>query len=348
MRLGLIPESLFDRVASVLGLTPPPAMTEAYGPLYARAIVAATEMGMFDAVASASRSAAAVAAACGTDPRATERLLNLLVTMRYLRYRGGEYQVTKGTKRWMLREGAESIRDFVLMKRLEWRWIDGLEEYLRSGKPLDVHGTMTSEDWAAYQRGMRAQASFGAPRVARLLSVPNGAREMLDIGGSHGYWSVVLCRRHPGLRATVLDLPDAVEFAKPILEREGMGDRVVLRAGNALTDDLGDSVYDLVLMFSLVHHFDDATNRALVARAAAAMRPGGRMVILEALRPKPGGGQLGTFFDLFFGLTSESGTWTLEEMAAWQVAAGLVPRKQPFPLRFVSDIGLAIADKPAT
>ena len=70
------------------------------------------------------------------------------------------------------------------------------------------------------------------------------------------------------------------------------------------------------------------------------------MVILEALRPEPGGGQLGAFFDLYFGLTSESGTWTLAEMAAWQVAAGLVPRRQPFPLRFVRDVGLAIADKP--
>jgi SAM-dependent methyltransferase len=347
MRLGLIPENMLDRIATAFGLGPPPAMTEAYAPLYARAIVVATEMGIFEAIGSGRASAASVAAACGTDPRATERLLNLLVTMRYLRYRDGGYRLAPETARWMLRDAPDSIRDLVLMKRLEWRWMEGLEAYLRSGTPLDVHATMSVEDWAAYQRGMRAQANIAAPRLARLLPVPKGARQMLDIGGSHGYWSVVLCRRHPGLRATVLDLPDAVAYAAPLLKREGMGDRVVLKAGDALTDDLGESVYDLILMFSLVHHFDDATNRALVARAAAALRPGGRMVILEALRPKPGGGQLGAFFDLYFGLTSESGTWTLEEMAAWQVAAGLVPRRQPFPLRFVSDVGLAIADKPA-
>ena len=342
----MIPESVLDRVMLAFGVGPPPAMTEAYAPLHARALVAATEMGVFDALAGGGRSAAEVASACRKDPRATEQLLNFLVTMRYLRYRRHAYELTRQTRRWMLQDTDRGIRDLVLMKRLEWSWIEGLEAYLRTGEPANVHGTMSRDDWQAYQRGMRAQANVGAPNLARLLPIPRGAREMLDIGGSHGYWSVVLCRRHPGLRATVLDLPDAVAHAAPLLEREGMGDRVVLRAGDALTDDIGTDAYDVVLMFSLVHHFDEATNRRLVARAAAALRPGGRMIILEALRPRPGGGQLGAFFDLYFGLTSESGTWTLDEMRDWQVAAGLTPRPQPFPLRFISEVGLAIADKP--
>jgi SAM-dependent methyltransferase len=165
--------------------------------------------------------------------------------------------------------------------------------------------------------------------LARRVPVPTGARDMLDIGGSHGYFSVVLCRRHPALRATVLDLPSAVEHAAPLLEREGMGERVVHRAGDALVDDLGEAAYDLILIFSLVHHFDDATNRLLVSRAARALRPGGRLVIGDALRPSsPGkGGQQGAFFDLYFALTSESGLWTVDEMREWQVAAGLTPRK---------------------
>lgn len=347
MRLGLIPESVLDRVMLAFGVGPPPAMTEAYAPLHARAIVAATEMGVFDALAGRGRSAAEVASACGMDERAAGQLLNFLVSMRYLRYRRGAYELAKQTRRWMLEDADGGIRDLILMKRLEWRWIDGLEGYLRTGEPANVHGTMSPDDWQTYQRGMRAQASVGAANLARLLPIPKGAREMLDIGGSHGYWSVVLCRRHPDLRATVLDLPDAVAHATPLLEREGMGDRVVLRAGDALRDDIGTDAYDVVLMFSLVHHFDEATNRRLVSRAAAALRPGGRLIILEPLRARPGGGQQGAFFDLYFGLTSESGTWTMDEMRGWQVEAGLVPRAEPLPLRFVKDFGLAIADKPA-
>ena len=267
--------------------------------------------------------------AVGTDPRATEKLLNVLVTMRYLRHRDGEYSITGHVRRWLLADAPGSIRDVILMKELEWRWIDQLETFVRDGRPLDVHGTMAPDDWSAYQRGMRAQANPLASWLARRVPVPEGARDMLDIGGSHGYFSVVLCRKHPGLTATVLDLPDAVTHARPLLEQEGMGDRVTLQAGNALTDDLGEAAYDLILIFSLVHHFDDGTNRSLVSRAARALRPGGYLVIGDALRPSsPGkGGQQGAFFDLYFALTSESGLWTFDEMRSWQVAAGLTPRK---------------------
>jgi SAM-dependent methyltransferase len=220
---------------------------------------------------------------------------------------------------------------------------------VRDGRPLDVHGEMSTEDWRAYQRGMRAQANPLASLVARRVPVPAGASEMLDIGGSHGYFSVVLCRRHPGLRATVLDLPPAVEQAAPILEREGMGDRVVLRAGDALTDDLGDAAYDLIMGFSLVHHFDEATNRLLVAKAARALRPGGYLVIGDALRPRaPGkGGQQGAFFDLYFALTSESGLWSFDEMRSWQVEAGLTPLKS-ISLFPGGGFGLQVAERVAS
>ena len=328
MRVGLMAENPLESALIASGIVPT-AMLEAYAPVYARAIVTATKVGVFEALADGARPAAAVAAACGTDTRATEQLLNVLVTMRYLRYRRGAYALARHVRHWLLADAPGSIRDVILMKELEWRWIDRLEQFVRDGRPLDVHRTMSTEDWGVYQRGMRAQANVLAPWVARRLPVPAGARDMLDIGGSHGYFSVVLCRRHPRLRATVLDLPAAVEHAAPLLEREGMGDRVVLRAGDALTDDLGEAAYDVILAFSLVHHFDDATNRRLVQRATRALRPGGYLVIGDALRPsRPGqGGQQGAFFDLYFALTSQSGLWTFDELRTWQVAAGLVPRR---------------------
>jgi SAM-dependent methyltransferase len=346
MRYGVTGENPFETVALGAGLIPT-AMTEGYAPAFGRAVVLATEMGVFDVIGSGEASAAAVAEACGTHPGATEKLLNFLVTMRYLGKRGDKYRLAGHVKRWMLSDRPNSVRDAVLMKRLEWRWIEELDSFVRTGEPVNVHETMSGDEWGAYQRGMRAQANLIAPLLSRQIPVPNGAQRMLDIGGSHGFFSVALCRRHPGLRAVVLDLPEAVEHSAPLLEREGMGDRVVHQAGDALTDDLGESVYDLILMFSLVHHFDGATNRRLVAKSARAIRPGGVLVIGEALRPTSfgRGSQLGAFFDLYFALTSESGTWTFEEMASWQREAGLVPRK-PARVRFAKEIGLQVADRP--
>jgi SAM-dependent methyltransferase len=348
MRVGLMAENPLESAVLASGIVPI-AMLEGYAPVYARAVLTATRLGIFEAISEGAGSAKAVAAAAGTNERATEKLLNILVTMRYLRHRGGTYTLASHVRRRLLVDAPGSIRDLILMKELEWSWIDGMESFVRDGKPLDVHGTMSTEDWRAYQRGMRAQANLLAGLLARRMPVPAGASEMLDIGGSHGYFSVALCRRHPGLRATVLDLPAAVEHAAPLLEREGMGDRVVLRAGDALADDLGDREYDLIMAVSLVHHFDDANNRLLVRKAAGALKPGGYLVIGDALRPRsPGqGGQQGAFFDLYFALTSESGLWSFDEMRSWQAEAGLKPLKS-MSLIPGGGFGLQVAERMAS
>src|SRR4029453_17532073 len=116
------------------------------------------------------------------------------------------------------------------------------------------------------------RGALSAGGLARRVPVPRGARDMLDVGGSHGYHSVVLCRRHPGLRSTVLDLPEAVKNAAPLLEKEGMGDRVVHRVGAATTDDFGVETFDLVYTANLVHHLEDEENRDLARRSARALR----------------------------------------------------------------------------
>lgn len=341
MRYGLIAENPLERVALATGLMPTP-MLEGYAPAFSRAVMVATKLGVFDALAGGPLTAQQVAAQCGAAARAVEKLLNLLVAMRYLRVsRAGQYRLTPMARRWLLDTSARSVRDTVLMKFLEWRWLEGLEEFVRSGQPLDVHATMTTDDWGLYQRGMRSQASLVAPLLARRMPMPPHARTMLDIGGSHGYFSVALCRRYPELRAVVLDLPQAVEHAAPLVGAEGMGERVTLRAGDALSDDLGTDAFDLILIFSLVHHFDDATNRSLVARAARALRPGGLLVIGDLLRPASPqkGSALDTFYDLYFALTSRSGLWSFEEMADWQRAAGLRPRR---PMRLLPGQAVAL------
>jgi predicted O-methyltransferase YrrM len=169
---------------------------------------------------------------------------------------------------------------------------------------------------------------------------------MLDIGGSHGYFSVALCRRYPELRAVVLDLPQAVEQAGPILEKEGMGERVVLRAGNALTEDLGLEAWDLILIANLVQNFDKASNRDLVRRAARALRPGGVLAIQESFqrRTPENTGQDAILLDFLFSMTSASKTWTEEEIAGWQKDAGLEPR-EPVYFPGSRDYGQQAADK---
>ena len=136
-----------------------------------------------------------------------------------------------------------------------------------------------------------------------------------------------------------------MEHAAPLLAAEGMGERVVHRAGDVLTEDLGREAWDVVLLAQLVHHFDEPTNRRLIERVARALRPGGVLVVQEISR-RPAGrrSQLGSLGDLYFALTSRSGSWSFEEIAEWQRAAGLVPRQ---PIRYLTlpDTGQQVATR---
>jgi SAM-dependent methyltransferase len=286
------------------------------GLLRARTLMTATQLRVFDAIGDDEVDALEVATRCGTNPAATRSLLRALAATEFLTSENERYRLNESSR--ALVSGRGSLRDKVLFMELEEEWWDGCEQFVRSGVPIDIHGNLDDRRWNIYQRGMRAGKDDGADEVAEILALRDDARTALDIGGGHGAYAVALCRRYPRLQATILDLPAAIEQAAPLLAVEGLGERVRHRAGDARTADLGQP--DVVLMASLVHHFDDATNRALVARIARALRPGGKLAIIEVIR---GSGPAGGLLDLYFAMTSKSGTWTMEEISSWYEDAGL-------------------------
>lgn len=347
MRIGVIPENLLERVALAAGLAPVPLAESWFAFLLARAIMVGTRLGLFEALAGGPLTAADVSAACKTHPAATAKLLNALVGCGYVTTDGDRYALAATARKWLLADSPQSCRDKVLFQFLEWEWCQYSEEYVRTGRPMDLHANMTEEVWGVYQRGMRSGIEPMVTELVSRLAIPKGATRMLDIGGSHGFYSAAFCRRHATLSSTILDLPEAIRHAAPILAREGLGERVVHRAGNALTDDLGDGLYDFVFLSALVHHFDDATNRALMVRVARALKPGGVVAIFEPLRLEASSriGQIGGLMDLFFSMTSASGAWLPSEIASWQRDAGLRPRPV-MRLRMVRDLGAQAAVKP--
>jgi 2-polyprenyl-3-methyl-5-hydroxy-6-metoxy-1,4-benzoquinol methylase len=347
MRLDAVPENLLERIALRAGVVPTPLGDTIVAMTLARTIMVSTKLGIFEALAKQECTAHEVAARCGLDQHATEVLLLALAGAGYVRSKALRYTLAPVARKWLLRSSPQSLYDYMLFNFLNWTWDERFEDFIRTGKPTQIHQEMSTNEWQVYQRGMRSLASFSAFEVARRMPLPRGALHMLDIGGSHGYYSVMLCRLHPGLCSVVFDLPEAVVHAAKILAQEGMGERIVHRAGNALTDELGNEEYDLIFIGSLLHHFDEKANRDLVKRSAQALRPGGYLVIEELQRfqtPKEVG-ELGALSKLYFAATSEAGTWSMKEIAAWQREAGLLPRK---PIRLLTAPGaeLQAAIKP--
>lgn len=329
MRLGPIPESLAERAALALGRVPTPFLHSHPPLLLARALIEAVDRGLFEALADGPRPADAVAVACGTDPAATRAVLGALAGAGYLRKEADAFALTADARRWLLERSPLSLVDSLRFRALEWGWISRLGAFLDTGEPLDFHAAMTEGEWALYQRGMRALARLAVPETVRRTPVPKGARRLLDVGGAHGAFAVAFCARHPGLDAVVLDLPAAVAHAAALLEEEaektGVAGRVRHLAADVRTADLGAESFDVVFANQLLHHFDETTGREIVAKLAAALRPGGVLVVQEMAGEAEG--QLGALAHLYFALTSAAGTRPPAEIAAWQREAGLRPRR---------------------
>lgn len=328
MRLRAVAESLLERLVQALNMIPEPLLETQTAFSMARAVMVGIKLGVFEAAADGEQTAAAIAEICGTHRAATRKLLDALVACGYFKCRREVYTLTPKSRKWLLRSSPSSLRDKLLFQFYEWDMVAGCEAFVLTGKPRGAHVAIPDADyWGVYQKGMRSLAGLWAEDVARRLPVPSAARDMLDLGGSHGYFSVCLCRRYPQLKSVILDLPDAVQYAAPLLACENMGERVVHRVADVLSDDLGEACADIVFMSQLVHHFSEQQNRELMGRIARALRPAGVCVILDfvATRARGGGDQSAALLDLYFAMLSDSGTWAVDDMHDWFRSAGLEP-----------------------
>ncbi len=336
MKIDVRAESLIEHVALWLGLAPTPLVETHIAATLARSVVAGVKLGIFDCLQNGPLTHIEIAARCGVDQAAAGLLLEALAACGYLSLARGCYELKAKSRKWLLRDSPNSIRDKVLLQAIEWDWLAKLEDFVRTGRPIDFHTEMSAEGRDLYHRSMRALAGIAGREVAWRTPVPSGASLMLDLGGSHGHYAAEICRRHPGLHAQVLDLPSAIDMAAPLLAAEAMGDRVVHLSGDVLQADLGVEQYDLIFMANLAHHLDREENQALAIRARRALRPKGFFVIQEPVRVQrpERGGQTAALLGLYFALQSRPNvnTWSIAEMADWQGKADLQPRRA-IPLR---------------
>ncbi len=329
MRLKTAPENPLEWMALKFNLAPTPLVDTQVAFNAARAIMAGAELGIYEAICKGEKNAEAIASACKTNPHATTQLLNCLVGLGYLSWTNHNYSLKKKYHKWLLKESDANLIGKLRFQLYEWNWIAMLEDYVRTGATLQLHSTVDPKEWNLYQEGMRDLSVNAAKDLSKKIKMPRNATALLDIGGSHGLYSIELCRKHPSLRSTVLELPGAMESASAIAKRYDDTGRVIYKAGNALTDDLGSEQFDAVMINNVVHHFTIEQNKELAKKIAKALKPGGIYIIGEFIRPdKPGkGGAVSATSGLYFSVISASGNWSEAEMRSWQQHAGLSPEK---------------------
>jgi 2-polyprenyl-3-methyl-5-hydroxy-6-metoxy-1,4-benzoquinol methylase len=329
MRLKIETESILEQIAIMFNLVPKPLIDTQVAFNSARSIIAAADLGLFEALEKSSKTFEELALNISSHPAATKSLLDCLVGVGYINWKNGKYSLRPKYYKWLLKEYPTNIIGKLKFQISEWNWMGHLEEYVQSGRSIDIHSTMSKDEWSLYQEGMRSLAINTSKELAEKMQLPANATKMLDIGGAHGLYSLELCKKNPLLMSIVLELPGAIEKGSEIAAQHNLYNRLNYKVGNVLTEDLGEKEYDVIMINNLVHHFTVEENYSLAKKIARALKPGGIFCIGELIRlQKPGeGGVAAATAGLYFALTSSSGTWSLEEIKSWQKNAGLKPYK---------------------
>lgn len=105
----------------------------------------------------------------------------------------------------------------------------------------------------------------------------------VDLGGNTGEFALRVCRRHPQIRAVVVDLPVVCELGREHVARSadsGEASRIAFHPADMRRDPLPGPA-DLVSFKSVLHDWPDAEAVLLLRRASEIVRPGGRILIFE-------------------------------------------------------------------
>ncbi len=162
-------------------------------------------------------------------------------------------------------------------------------------------------------------ARFGGDDILGKFKLPPGPTRLLDVGGGHAMYSILMCEKYPELAATVLDSHQALETARQNIAAANMGQRITLQEGDFLKADYG-SGYDAVFLFNIVHGLTPALNKELLRKTAQALKPGGQVVIVEQLLgavSTPIGKASTRLLGLAYFHLIEGKTYTYEDLQGW-------------------------------
>jgi SAM-dependent methyltransferase len=183
--------------------------------------------------------------------------------------------------------------------------------------PFDYFDTHP-DDAVIFQRAMSDQCRDVFDAIASRLDL-TGIGVVTDVGGGTGALLRRILEKAPQVSGILFDTPATVAAA-----RAALGGTSIAVVGGDLFARIPDG--DLLILSRVLHDWGDAACARILARARAAMRPGGRLAIAERLLPdQPGPASLAAAWDVHMMVNNTAGRErTLGDYRQLLHAAGFV------------------------
>lgn len=181
-----------------------------------------------------------------------------------------------------------------------------------------------------------------APVLAAKVDLSN-AKCLLDIGGGTGVYAIAFLQRYPNLRAMVFDRPAVLKVTAEFARNYGVQDRLECVAGDMFADPFPGGC-DVALMSNVLHDWDVPQCQQLVAKSAAALPTGGRLLIHDVfLNDDLSGPLYAALFSVALMVITEGRNYSGAEYKTWLRAAGLQPG-EPIPTLVHSSVLVGAKD----
>ena len=227
--------------------------------------------------------------AFNTTDRPTDVMLTLFAAMGLVEERQGVFHLTDKAREhlvssapWYLGPYYESLKNRPVAS--------DLLKVLQTGKPANWGSQQDAKDWhkameteafaKQFTAAMDCRGVYLAQAVAKNLDLSRYTR-LLDIAGGSGIYACSIVTHHPHLSATVLEKSPVDRIAARAIADRGCSATVSVVAGDMLQQPLPADA-DVHLYSNVLHDWDVPVVKELIARSAAALRPGGLLVIHDA------------------------------------------------------------------
>ncbi len=278
-----------------------------YGFMASKALFAALDLDLFSILARGPATLETMATAAGVP---ATRLQTLLTALRALGLVGtdpdGRFINSPAAATFLSKTSANYYGDYFRFQidRQVYPHLNGLLPAIHGRAARPFYELTVDPDEARHFSVAQHVGSLGpAHLLARRLG-PVTWRRLLDVAGGTGAFSITLCQRNPALSATILDFPKVCDVATTYVAEAGLTDRIALLRGDARTTDWpGDQ--DAVIMSYLLSAVAATDVAPLLARAYAALAPGGTLIMHDFMVTDDLAGPVSAALWLLFNVVSD-------------------------------------------
>jgi ubiquinone/menaquinone biosynthesis C-methylase UbiE len=269
------------------------------------------------------------------DERCTRLLMDGCVAVGLLVKDNDLYQNTPESSAFLVPGRPGDLSGAIRYNRDVYSAWGNLARMVQTGKPAErqeVHLGQDANRTRNFVMAMHGRALWIGRVLIPLMDL-HSCKQLLDIGGGPGTFSVLIAERYPDITCTVLDLPDITEIAGDLIEQQGMSRRVATLPGDyhKVQFPAGN---DVVNILGVLHQESPESIQDILNRAFDALISGGLIHIMDIMtdashtNPK-----FSALFAVNMALTSHNG-WVFsdKELKQWLTTAGFSHMTvQPLP-----------------